>query len=137
MIVKTFCARMDHGGCGMLVHVEDGRIKKIEGAPDCSLNRGTLCAKGLAQVERLNHPDRLTYPMKRKGERGEGKWARISWDEALETISEKFKETIRQDGPQAISLGQGTPKGLELFLLLRLANLLQAPNVSTPGNICP
>ena len=127
---------MDHGGCGMLVHVEDGRIKKIEGDPDCSLNRGTLCAKGLAQVERLNHPDRLTYPMKRKGERGEGKWARISWDEALETISEKFKETIRQDGPQAISLGQGTPKGLELFLLLRLANLLQAPNVSTPGNIC-
>jgi anaerobic selenocysteine-containing dehydrogenase len=136
MIVKTFCARMDHGGCGMLVHVEDGRIKKIEGDPDCSLNRGTLCAKGLAQVERLNHPERLTCPMKRTGERGEGKWARISWEEALAAISENLKETIRQDGPRAISFAQGTPKGLELFLLLRLANLLQVPNVSTPGHIC-
>jgi anaerobic selenocysteine-containing dehydrogenase len=136
MIVKTYCARMDHGGCGILAHVENGRIKKIEGDPDCSLNRGTLCAKGLAQIERLNHPDRLTYPMKRTGERGEGKWTRISWDQALETIAKKIGETIEREGPQAISFAQGTPKGLELFLLLRLANLLQVPNVSTPGNIC-
>jgi anaerobic selenocysteine-containing dehydrogenase len=120
----------------MLVHLENGRIKKIEGDPDCSLNRGTLCAKGLAQVERLNHPDRLVYPVKRIGERGEGKWTRISWGEALGTITEKIQETIRQDGPKALSFAQGTPKGLELFLLIRLANLLQAPNVSTPGNVC-
>src|SRR4030043_1115336 len=136
MIVKTFCARMDHGGCGILAHVEDGRIKKIEGDPDCSLNRGTICAKGLAQIERLNHPDRLTYPMKRIGNRGEGKWAHISWDEALETIAKKINETIEREGPQAISFAQGTPKGLELFLLIRLANLLRIPNISTPGNIC-
>jgi anaerobic selenocysteine-containing dehydrogenase len=74
MIVKTYCARMDHGGCGILVHVEDGKITKIEGDPDSPLNRGTLCAKGFAQVERLNHPDRLKYPMKRIGEKGNGKW---------------------------------------------------------------
>jgi anaerobic selenocysteine-containing dehydrogenase len=127
---------MDHGGCGILAHVEDGRIKKIEGDPDCPLNRGTICAKGLAQIERLNHPDRLTYPMKRMGNRGEGKWARISWDEALETIAKKINETIEREGPQAISFAQGTPKGLELFLLIRLANLLRIPNISTPGNIC-
>jgi anaerobic selenocysteine-containing dehydrogenase len=136
MIVKTFCARMDHGGCGILAHVEDGRIKKIEGDPDCPLNRGTICAKGLAQIERLNHPDRLTYPMKKMGNRGEGKWARISWDEALETIAKKINKTIEREGPQAISFAQGTPKGLELFLLIRLANLLRIPNISTPGNIC-
>jgi len=136
MIVKTYCARMDHGGCGILAHVEDGRIKKIEGDPDCPLNRGTICAKGLAQIERLNHPDRLTYPMKRMGNRGEGKWARISWDEALETIAKKINETIEREGPQTISFAQGTPKGLELFLLIRLANLLRIPNISTPGNIC-
>lgn len=127
---------MDHGGCGLLVHVENGRIIKVEGDPDCSLNRGTICAKGISQIERLNHPDRLTHPLKRLGNRGEGKWTRISWDEALETISGKIRETIKQDGPQAISFAQGTPKGLELFLMLRLANLLQIPNVSTPGNIC-
>jgi len=136
MIVKTYCARMDHGGCGILVHVEDGRVKKIEGDPDCPLNKGTICAKGLAQVERLNHPDRLVYPLKRTGHRGQGNWTRISWDEALDTVSEKIKETIRRDGPQALSFAQGTPKGLELFLMIRLANLLQVPNVSTPGNIC-
>ncbi len=136
MIVKTYCARMDHGGCGILVHVENGKITKIEGDPDSPLNRGTICAKGLAQVERLNHPDRLRYPLKRMGERGEGKWERISWDEALETIAEKIREMIEQDGPRAISFAQGAPKGLEYFLLMRLANLLNIPNISTPGHVC-
>jgi anaerobic selenocysteine-containing dehydrogenase len=136
MIVKTYCARMDHGGCGILVHVEDGKITKIEGDPKSPLNMGTICAKGLAQAERLNHPDRLKYPMKRVGEKGEGKWSRISWNEALDTIAEKLKETISRDTPKAISFAQGTPKGLELFLMIRLANLLNAPNVSTPGNVC-
>ena len=136
MIVKTYCARMDHGGCGILAHVENGRIIKIEGDPDSPLNRGTICAKGLAQIEKLNHPDRLKYPMKRTGERGEGKWNRISWDEALGTIAEKISEIIKGDGPRTISFAQGTPKGLELFLLLRLANLLNIPNISTPGNVC-
>ena len=136
MIVRTYCARMDHGGCGILAHVENGRITKIEGNPDSPLNRGTICAKGLAQIEKLNHPDRIKYPMKRKGERGEGKWQRISWDEALETIAEKISEIIKEDGPRAISFAQGTPKGLELFLLIRLANLLNIPNISTPGNVC-
>ncbi len=136
MIVKTYCARMDHGGCGILAHVENGKITKIEGDPDSPLNRGTICAKGIAQIEKLNHPDRLKYPMKRIGERGEGKWKRISWDEALETITGKIRETIDREGTRAISFAQGTPKGLELFLLIRLANLLNIPNISTPGNVC-
>ncbi len=136
MIVKTYCARMDHGGCGILAHVENGKITKIEGDPDSPLNRGTICAKGLAQVERLNHPDRLLYPLKRMGERGEGKWKRIAWDEALDITAGKMRETIQEEGAKAISFAQGTPKGLELFLMLRLANLLNIPNIATPGNIC-
>jgi anaerobic selenocysteine-containing dehydrogenase len=82
MIIKTYCARMDHGGCGLRVQVENGKIVKVEGDPDSPLNRGSICAKGIAQVERLNHPDRLLHPLKRTGERGEGKWERISWEEA-------------------------------------------------------
>ena len=62
MIVKTYCARMDHGGCGLLVHLEDGRITRIEGDPDSPLSHGYLCAKGLAQIERINHPDRFQSP---------------------------------------------------------------------------
>ena len=90
MIVKTYCARMDHGGCGILAHVESGKITKIEGDPDSPISKGYICAKGLAQIERLNHPDRLLYPMKRMGEKGEGKWKHISWDEALDTIAGKI-----------------------------------------------
>jgi len=136
MIVRTFCARMDHGGCGILAHVENGKIIRIEGDPDSPLNRGTLCAKGIAQIERLNHPDRLKYPMIRAGGRGEGKWNRISWDEALDRIAGKIKETIERNGQRAIAFAQGTPKGLELYLMIRLANLLNVPNIATPGNIC-
>ena len=136
MIVKTHCSRMDHGGCGMLVHVEKGRITKIEGDPDSPLSRGTLCTKGLAQVERLNHPDRLQTPLKRAGQRGEGKWERISWEEALETMAGRIRGIIHQDGPRALAFAQGTPKGLEFFLMQRLANVLKAPNLATPGHIC-
>jgi anaerobic selenocysteine-containing dehydrogenase len=127
---------MDHGGCGVLAHVENGKITKIEGDPDSPLSRGTICAKGLAQIERLDHPDRLIYPMKRMGQRGEGKWKRISWDEALDFIAGKIRETIKREGEKAISFAQGTPKGLELFLMIRLANVLNIPNIATPGNIC-
>jgi anaerobic selenocysteine-containing dehydrogenase len=136
MIVKTYCARMDHGGCALLAHVEDGKILKIEGDPDSPFSRGQVCAKGLAQLERINHPDRLLYPLKRKGERGENKWDRVSWDEALDTIVDKLRDTLSRDGQRAVAFAQGTPKGPELFLMRRLANLLKVPNVSTPGNIC-
>ena len=136
MIVKTYCARMDHGGCGILVHVENGKILKIEGDPESPLSRGTICAKGIAQLERLNRPDRLKYPLKRMGKKGESNWKRISWDEALETIASKIREIMDRDGPRAISFAQGTPKGLEVFLMIRLANLLKIANISAPGNVC-
>jgi anaerobic selenocysteine-containing dehydrogenase len=132
MIVKTYCARMDHGGCGLRVQVEDGKIVKVEGDPDSPLNRGTICAKGIAQVERLNHPDRLRHPLKRMGERGDGKWERISWEEALTTISQRILQADRR----SIAFAQGTPKGLELYMMIRLANLLKVPTMVTPGSIC-
>lgn len=136
MIVKTNCARMDHGGCGLLVHVENGRITKVEPDPDSPLNRGTVCAKGMAQVERMYHPDRLTVPLKRRGERGCGEWEPISWDEALDLIAATIGKVKSRDGARAICFGQGTPKGLELYLMIRLANLLNAPNIITPGSVC-
>ncbi len=136
MIVKTFCARMDHGGCGLLIHVEDGKIVRVEGDPDSPLNQGTMCAKGIAQVERLNHPDRLRYPLKRAGARGEGRWERISWEEALSMIAQKIQENIDRGEQRAIAFAQGTPKGLELYMMIRLANLLKVAHIATPGSIC-
>ena len=85
---------MCHGGCGVLVHVEDGKVIKVKGDPQSPLNKGKMCVKGLSSIEHLYHPNRLKYPLKRKGKRGEGKWARISWDEALSVVTEKI-ETVR------------------------------------------
>jgi anaerobic selenocysteine-containing dehydrogenase len=136
MIAKTHCARMDHGGCGLLVHVEDGRITKVEPDPHSPLNRGTICPKGIAQIERMYHPDRLTVPLKRRGERGGGRWEPISWDDALDLIAHNMEEVKSRDGAKAICFAQGTPKGPELFLMIRLANLLRAPNLTTPGSVC-
>lgn len=127
---------MDHGGCGLRVHVEDGKIVKVEGDPESPLNRGTICAKGVAQVERLNHPDRLRHPLQRVGERGEGKWERISWEQAYSTIAGKIRERIQSGEERSIAFAQGTPKGLELYMMIRLANLLRVPTVVTPGPIC-
>ncbi|MCL6495003.1 MAG: molybdopterin-dependent oxidoreductase, partial [Ignavibacterium sp.] len=95
-----------------------------------------MCAKGKAQIEKLYHPDRLSYPWRRIGARGEGRWQRISWAEALSTIAEKIKEKIDQGEERSIVFAQGTPKGLELYLLIRLANVLKIPHLITPGSIC-
>lgn len=106
-IVKTSCA-MCHGCCSVLVHVKDGKAIKIEGNLEGPLNRGTLCAKGLASLKLLYHPDRLKYPMKRMGKRGEGKWQRISWDEALDIIATNIKDLQAKYGPQAVARIIGT-----------------------------
>ena len=84
-IVKSTC-RSCHGGCGVLVTVEDGVATHIEGDP-VSPTWGTMCPKGLAAIQLVYNPHRLKYPKKRVGERGEGKWQRISWEEAIDTIA--------------------------------------------------
>ena len=75
-IVRTMCD-LCHCECGLLAHVQDGKVIEIEGDPNCPINEGHLCPKGLAAIQLLYHPDRIRYPLKRKGERGEGKWDRI------------------------------------------------------------
>jgi anaerobic selenocysteine-containing dehydrogenase len=93
--------------CGIVGHVKDGRVIKIEGNPNDPNSRGRLCARGQAGLNHLYHPERLLYPLKRVGARGEGKWKRISWDEALDEISEKLK-TIRESGsPENFAFHQG------------------------------
>ena len=89
-IIKTTCKGC-HGGCGVLVTVDDGVITHVEGNPE-SVTDGTMCAKGLSQLQHINNPYRLKYPLQRTGKKGEGKWQRIPWDEALETIAEKVNE---------------------------------------------
>ncbi len=106
-VIRSMC-RMCHGTCGTLVHVRNGRVVKIEGDPQSPTNRGTLCIKGLSTIQHQYNPRRLRYPIKRVGQRGEGKWQRITWDEAYEILAEKFYDTWKRFGKQATALCGGT-----------------------------
>ena len=134
--VKTHCGRMDHGGCAILAGVRGNRIIKVKGDPDGFLNEGYICPKGLASPERLTHPDRLRYPVKRIGKRGEGKWERISWGEAIGEISENLARIKEKHGAKGVAFCQGMPKGMEHFVLIRLANIFGSPNVVAVQDVC-
>ncbi len=93
--------------CGIVGYVKDGRLIKIEGNPNDPNSRGYLCARGHAGLNHLYHPERLLYPLKRIGERGEGKWKRITWDEALDEIAEKLKAVRDSGHPEEFAFHQG------------------------------
>lgn len=133
---RTHCARMDQGGCSLLVGVRAGRVVKVKGDPEGYLNQGYVCAKGRSLPGRLSHPDRLLYPRRRLGPRGQGKWERISWDKALELIANKLQQTKNRYGAKSVAFCSGMPKGLDHFALIRLANTMGTPNVVGVQNVC-
>ena len=133
---KTHCARMDHGGCALLVGVQDNEIVQVKGNPEGYLNGGYTCYKGRVSAERLYHPDRLKFPLRRTGKRGEGKWERISWEEALDFTASNLLAIREKYGARAVGFGAGMPKGLEHFVLIRLANIFGSPNVIASQDVC-
>jgi len=104
-------------GCGILGQVSDGRLMKIQGNPNHPNNRGKVCSRGQAGANLLYDPDRLLYPLRRSGARGEGRWKRITWEEALEELSRRFK-VIHQGGKtETLWVEMGTPGSKELLAL--------------------
>lgn len=77
--------------CGLIARVENGLVRKLDPNPHYLKSRGMLCARGNAGIRQLYDPDRLKYPLLRKGARGEGKWQRLSWDQALDLAAEKLQ----------------------------------------------
>src|SRR5688572_32608579 len=106
-------------GCGLTVRVMDAdadvmrngqagvvqilAAKKLEGAPDHPVNRGGLCARGQAAIQVTYHPDRITQPLKRSGNRGEGKYSAISWDAALLEVAGKLDELVGAGNQRALA----------------------------------
>lgn len=133
-VVKSHC-RMCHGGCGVLIYLKEGRAEKIAGDPDCPINHGTLCSKGIASIQLAYHPDRLTHPVRRIGPKGSGRWERISWDEALNIIAEKLCGYREAFGAESVVMGYGTGRDNEA-VIYRFANLFGTPNVLTAGHFC-
>jgi anaerobic selenocysteine-containing dehydrogenase len=131
-IVKT-CCRACIGKCGVLAHVKDGRVIKLEGDPDQPMSKGALCAKGLAGIQALYHPNRNKYPMQRVGARGENKWKRISWDEAIDIIAKKLMETREKYGAESVFGSTGGGGNPEFMSVGRFCNVFGTPNFFEPG----
>ena len=134
-VIKSTCG-LCFLGCGILIHLEDGRPVRVEGDPDSPVNQGELCVKGLASLEYLHHPDRLKYPLRRVGERGQGRWQRISWDEALDIIAGQLSQAKERYGAESVAMMQGSAKGYQNTWLRRLANIFGTPNVAGQGHVC-
>ena len=102
-VVRGACPHDCPDTCALLTTVENGRAIEVRGSPDHPATAGVLCTKVARYLDRTYSDQRLLHPMKRVGKKGEGRFARISWDEALDTIATRFAEIARSaDGPQAI-----------------------------------
>ncbi|MBT3312582.1 MAG: molybdopterin-dependent oxidoreductase [Desulfobacterales bacterium] len=134
-VVRTYCALEDGIMCGIRAHVEDGVLTKLEPGDfpeDPELEH--ICARGMCMVKLVNHEDRLKHPMKRVGERGEGKWEKISWEEAFDTIAAKFKETAEKYGEESVSIGTGGYVSSVLSMIfLKLTNAIQGTYLNLGG----
>jgi anaerobic selenocysteine-containing dehydrogenase len=138
--VKTVCNLCGLSGCGMEMTVQDGKVVQVEGDKDHPENRGALCPKGQAVINILYAPDRLKYPLRRAGQRGDGKWERITWDEALGLVAGRLQQIKGRYGPEAVWFHKGSGHDLcggdVRVYLHRLANVFGTPNLSCPFYIC-
>ena len=124
--------------CGVIAHVEDGKVVRVEGNPEFPTNKGGICPRGLSATQLLYDPNRLQYPLKRVGERGEGKWERISWDEASKITATRLNEIKDEYGAKTVAFLRGEAPAFDIWLGLwtRLTISFGSPNYSSPSNVC-
>jgi anaerobic selenocysteine-containing dehydrogenase len=91
-------------GCGLNCEVKDGKLVGVEGMKEAPNSQGELCSRAFASMQWLYSPQRLKYPLKRVGEKGQNKFERISWDEALDIIATKLKEQKEKYGPESLAI---------------------------------
>ncbi len=135
--VKKTCCQFCAALCGVLVHVENGKVIKIKGNPDHPFSKGFICERPGLATKWLYHPDQLMYPLKRTGKRGEGKWQQISWDDAMGEIGQKLLNLRQNYGPETLGFLEGTYRGNDYWPRGRFATLFGNPhNIFAPGIIC-
>ena len=131
-IVRT-CAWSPPGchpvGCGLKLHVKDGKLIKVEGDPEHPVTKGRLCVRCLSLKDYIYHEDRIIYPMKRaKEDRGLDKWERISWEEAMDIFAEALKANQEKYGYEGSCLFNGTGRAACIHAALGCYSVLQSPN---------
>ncbi|KJS45973.1 MAG: dehydrogenase [Peptococcaceae bacterium BRH_c23] len=120
--------------CGLEMWVKDGRLTKIYGNKAVPFNDGTCCAKGASGVQLVYSPDRIKYPMIREGERGEGKFRKATWDEAIDYIGNKLTKIKKEHGPESVIMDAGDVTDRDQYWRLFFA--FGTPNVVEHGAIC-
>jgi len=137
-VVRTACPRDCFDSCSILVTVEKGKMVKIEGDAASPITQGHLCPKGEAYIPWVYHPERLTHPLKRVGERGEGKWEKISWDDALDLVADRLRGLKDKYGSDSILYHWGTGTHFSLYygtLPFRFFNLMGGAT-NLRGSLC-
>ena len=122
------------GGCGISVRKVDNRAVKIEGRKGHPINDGGMCMLGLSGLQLLYGPTRIKSPMKRIGERGEGKWQKISWEEAIGLVTEKLTDIRNKGEAHTVAAISGSDKGTVPALFKRFMTAVGSPNfMCTPS----
>ncbi len=135
-IKKSICAICDPmRQCGLSLYVKNGTIIKVDGNEQHPFNQGKLCSKGASTRQYVYAANRLTTPLKRIGPRGSGQFERISWDEAMTTITDRLLAIKREHGPETVSFFAGYSKYFRPYLK-RLTLLFGSPNYFTESSTC-
>ena len=135
-IIPTICFNCE-AACGLLgfVDKETLRIRRFEGNPEHPGSRGRNCAKGPATLNQITDPERIRYPLKRVGKRGEGKWERVSWDEVLDDIAARVRKALEEDRRNEIMYHVGRP-GHELLYHQRIFHAWGIDGHNSHTNVC-
>jgi anaerobic selenocysteine-containing dehydrogenase len=118
--------------CPMVGYVEDGQLVKIGGQFNSIRTHGALCARAQAGVNQVYDPDRILYPLRRVGARGEGKWKRVSWDEALGELAERLQKLRDEGNPEKFMFHYGRMKASSSKLIKSV--FLSTYGTGTVGN---
>ncbi|MFQ5520065.1 MAG: molybdopterin-dependent oxidoreductase [Candidatus Methylomirabilia bacterium] len=135
-LIPTVCFNCE-AGCGLLAYVDKRslKIQKFEGNPAHPGSRGRNCAKGPATLNQVTDPERIRYPLKRFGKRGEGRWQQVSWDEVLDDIAGRIRNALVEGRQQEVMYHLGRP-GHELIYLQRVFHAWGIDGHNSHTNVC-
>jgi len=132
----TYC-QLCNAQCGMVAHVDQGRVVGVAGDPTDPGSRGELCIKGQQTPALLYAPDRLRYPRMRVGARREAAWCRVTWADALAFIADRLERVRARYGPEALALYMGsTNQTVDTMMVRRFARVFGTPNVTRTWGVC-
>jgi anaerobic selenocysteine-containing dehydrogenase len=135
-LIPTICFNCE-AACGLLAYVDKQKlaIHKFEGNPAHPGSRGRNCAKGPATINQVNDPERILYPLRRAGKRGEGKWQRVSWDQVLDDLAARIRSALQQGRKNEILYHVGRP-GHELIYNQRVLHAWGIDGHNSHTNVC-